>query len=569
MKLISKSSKRDGTQKNKKNGKPDIIQSQAVEIAYPETQWSEEQKRALKMATQPSTVDEPHITDETADQIFEHLAPPKKSILKIALLVLLILILVSAASFGGWYYWWTTYATFEYDLQPVVILNGQNTFPSAFLTDEAKTEGISATFQNSDFSPVPGRVTVPLKLEYGWRSLETTATLFVMIPVTQVIREFREEAPDIDPFELISNAEIARGIDIDIHFTEPHFPLDAYEVGEYDLNLSLNGAPFSVVLIIEDTTAPTATSVPVVINIGDPVDPDDFVTEINDASSIASVAFVNEPDVLSHREQLIEVIITDEYGNYSTFTSSLSIILNDEPPVITGISLIESMVGKEVEYGHGVEAFDSFVREIAFSVDDSEVDIDKEGEYTAYYIAHDLTGLVTSVPFTVLIISVDPADVIKQADDILEQILEEDMTDVEKIQAIFTHIRTLLTFEESDEKPLSIYEAAHHALDAKRGNSFNFSALAQVLLTRAEIPNMRIFRSSEHPSHVWNLVNPYNDSWYHFDSMPTSVRDINNLMYMFTAEQADEFAEKLAERDSDPMYYDFDAELYPEIVEKN
>jgi len=241
-------------------------------------------------------------------------------------------------------------------------------------------------------------------------------------------------------------------------------------------------------------------------------------------------------------------------------------MLNESPPSFDGVALIESIVGKDVKYGVGVTAFDSFGRELEFDVIDGEVDVYEVGEYKAYYIAHDLTGNTTTEEFTVLIINVEPDEVIKQADDILEQILEDDMSDAEKIRAIFTYIRGFMSVQESDDEPKSIYEAAFVALDTKRGNSFNFAALSQVLLSRADIPNMRIFRSSEHPAHVWNLVSPDGDFWYHFDSMPTSVRDINDLMFMFTQKQAGEFAAKLADRDSKPIYYEFDKDFYPDIV---
>ena len=441
MKLISKRGKRDTVQKD--------------EFAYPEVQWSEEQMRALQMATQSSVGDAP-VSEEAAEHSFEHLEPPKKSIIKIALVVLFVLVLLSAAAFGGWYYWWTNHATFEYDLQPVVILYGQNVTSAEFLTQEAKDNGITSEFQNTGFTPVQGRVTVPLFLELGWRSLDTSATLYVMVPVSEIVHEFREESPDIDPYSLISNSEIARGIDYAVIFTEPPLALDKYEVGEYTLRLSLNGALFEVTLIIEDTTAPAATPVPVVTNIGEPVSPEEFVTDVYDASPIVDIDFIAIPDILSQREQLVEVIISDIFGNSSIFTSSLTIILDDLPPIFAGISLIESMVGKEVNYGRGVTVYDSFGRELEFEVEDSDVDINTEGEYTAFYIAYDLTGHITTEEFTVRIINADPAEVIRQADVILTQILADNMTTAGKVRAIHSYIRELLTFEESDEKPVSI-----------------------------------------------------------------------------------------------------------------
>ena len=82
---------------------------------------------------------------------------------------------------------------------------------------------------------------------------------------------------------------------------------------------------------------------------------------------------------------------------------------------------------------------------------------------------------------------------------------------------------------------------------------------------------MRIFRSADHPAHVWNLIDPNDDDyWYHFDATPTPIqyREITNAMYMFTQAQAKDFAVRVVGRGGNTtMYFDFDPDLYPYIVE--
>jgi hypothetical protein len=68
--------------------------------------------------------------------------------------------------------------------------------------------------------------------------------------------------------------------------------------------------------------------------------------------------------------------------------------------------------------------------------------------------------------------------------------------------------------------------------------------------------------------HYWNLINPDELGWHHFDSMPfPSVLGVNPQMYMFTNSRSVYFANLIASRHGGTTYFTFDPELYPEIVE--
>jgi len=477
-------------------------------------------------------------------------------------------LILSIAALGVWFYWWTTYATFEYRLQPVVILEGQHVSPDDFLYPSADMEEVGAAFLNTRFSQAAGLQNVPLTLTLGWRSLDTVASLYVLTHVDQITTEFTVESPDLIPLDLLTNAGIAHNVPFDVHFTEQPLPLAEYPVGEYILHLALNDAAFEVRLNVTDTTAPTATAVNKTIRIGEEVKPEDFVTDIFDASPIASVTFVDEPNIFAKSDQIVEVAIEDEYGNSEVFAAALTIILNQAPPVIEGTQTIESLKGNPIMYRQGVTAHDDFGRELDFEVDSSMVDQHEEGKYTVTYKAVDFTGLSTEIEVTVLVINVDPEEVNERVDEILASILTDGMSQVEELKAIHTWVRRNVSYSASMGGPQSVYEGAYRALRDRRGNCYIFYSISDILLTRAGIPNMKIVRIEGTPTrHLWNLVNPDGLGWYHFDSLPTRFA-FTSQMYMFTASDAKRYSRQLTEVHGSPNFFTYDPDLYPEIVEE-
>jgi len=320
-------------------------------------------------------------------------------------------------------------------------------------------------------------------------------------------------------------------------------------------------------LYVEDTTPPTATAVAKSILIGEEVSPRDFVTDIDDASPIESITFVDEIDSYPRRDQIVEVAIEDIYGNRLIVAAALTVQLNQEPPVIEGTGTIESLIGNPIMYRQGVTAYDDFGRELEFEVDSSGVDQHTEGMYSATYYVEDFTGLSTQVEIIVHVLNIDPEEVNQRVDEILAGVLSEGMTQKEQAQAIFTWVRRSITYAASRGGPQSSYEGAYRALRDRRGNCYIYYSISEVMLTRAGIPNMRIQRIPGTPTtHLWNLINPDGLGWHHFDSLPTRF-GFNPQMYFFTATQAASYSRTLAEVHGSPNYYTYDPEMYPEIVQ--
>jgi len=491
----------------------------------------------------------------------------KRSPVKSVVLSIFLIILLSGIGFGGWYYWWTAHARFEYALQPVVVLNGQPINANDFIYPTDTTEDISATFANPASRPDAGAHSVSLTLSLGWRSLDATASLYVLTTVSHFQHEFRESAPKLNPMDFITNAHILTGIAPDIRFVEEPLLLEEYDVGTHTLFLTLNGAPFEVLLHVVDTTPPTATATSVVLSAGETASAWNFVIDPYDASGIQSIDFVNVPNFLSDRNQIVEIEIIDNNGNRSVFMSELIVILNMDEPTIEGTDTIVSRVNDPIIYLRGITAFDDFGRSLDVQVDSSRVDQFTVGEYIVIYYAVDATGNRAEVSEAVFIIDVDIEAVHAEVDIILARIINDGMSQLEIVRAIHRWIQGNIVYAGIRGGPPTTYEAAYRALRNRSGNCFNYYALAEVLLTRAGVPNMLIERIPGTPTrHRWNLVNPDELGWHHFDSVPARL-GLGIRTAFFTDSQAREFARRKLEEHGTNHYYTFNPELYPEIVQ--
>ena len=492
----------------------------------------------------------------------------KRSIAKRAVLILLLVLVLVCGGLYGWYYWWTEHATFEYELQPIVILSGQSVDAHDFIYECEEMERVSASFQNPGFRPQSGLQYVPLTLSLGLRTVEATTTLHVMTTVDSVTHEYREPGHDLRAIDFVSNLGAAAGILFDIDFVETPKKLDEYEVGEHKLFLILNGAPFESLLIVSDTTPPTARGVSKHIRAGETVIPTDFVEDYYDHSGIRSIEWVEAPLLVSEHDQVVEILITDNHGNSAIFRGELIITLNESPPVIEGADTIISALGAPLLYREGITAFDDMGRDLTdmIQVDLSGVDQSKVGVYTMIYFVEDATGLSDEVEVTVHIIEVDFEWLFERIDDALESIRSgvrgNEVTQLDMVRGIHAWIgRTLRSSTEGEKYEIN-YAGAYRALRDGRGNYHNYSSLAALMFDRAGIENLLIERIADAPaSFRWNLVNPDDKGWHHFDAFPPRIL-ISSEAAFFTETKAKEFTKRYNDGHNIKDYYTFDESLF-------
>jgi len=463
---------------------------------------------------------------------------------------------------------------FAYQLQPVATLMGHDINAQDFVADTPSMADVSAFFVDTVDVNAPGRYTVPLMLHQGERSVRTEGVLYVTEMMTSLTAELGSDLAnstywqDIDP-----NRFIAAHTELQIATVSiSHLPFSAFAgdlpVGDHQKLFSHNGTVFYLTLHVVDTTPPTAVLRDITVPAGQAISVDDIVVSVFDLSPIAMTEIIEYPDIFAPGEHEVAVRVADIYGNEAIYTATITRLPNTVPPIFYGVRYeIHSAMGEPILFRAGVYAYDAFGRPIHFDIDTGLLNINERGTYQVTFIATDAWGVSTDVAIYVHIHSVDPAAVYELADELLSRILRDDMTQVQQARAIHNWLADNITYAAAIGSD-SVYEAAHQGFIHRRGNCFVFYGLAEILLTRAGIPNLRVDRvaHSRNPAdHRWNLINPDDLGWHHFDATGNMAMT-RNERFMFTNSQLEVFNQRLALIYAFDFYL-FDPTLLPEIVQ--
>lgn len=412
-------------------------------------------------------------------------------------------------------------------------------------------------------------------------------------------------------------SDFLRRGDENAFFAQDSEPFSVDEPGEYRIRVTSGFFTHTATLYIEDTIPPEGTLRPLQLEYGTTCAAPDFVEEVRDATQV-SVTFAELPDISSPGTRKVKIKLTDrgnnsviletelyvvpvrdevlcEVGgplpklqdflignveaelatdlaaldlsdvgehdisilvNGETFTSRLKVI-DTVPPVITGAGDITIYVGDTIAYRKNVQVTDNCSGETRLEVDNSQVNPNAAGSYPVVYRATDFSGNVTEKTVTVTIkesmYSKETVDAL--ADAVLADILTDDMTQLQKAEAIFDYIRGHVGYISHSEKG-DWLRAAYEGLKDGRGDCYVYACTSKELLTRAGITNMDIVKIPSDSSHYWNLVD-VGDGWYHFDTTPR--RSEHPRIFMWTEEQL------MAYSGRNKQSHNYDHDAYPEV----
>ena len=328
--------------------------------------------------------------------------------------------------------------------------------------------------------------------------------------------------------------------------------------GQYPLVITVNNKDYSTVLEIVDRTAPTASPASYTTEVGILPEASALVTQIEDVSDV-TVSYLSEPDVSKGGTATAKIKLTDAYGNSSVIEVELQVTADEVPPVIEGAVDMEYFLGDSISYKAGITVSDNETANPKLTVDNSEVDTAKEGTYPVTYTATDDAGNVTSVTVNLTLKKkpkdyVDEQTVYALAQEVLNKITNDSMTDMEVAFAIYQWTKTNIAYTGSSDKS-SWVKAAHQAFTKQSGDCYNYFAAAKALYDVAGIENVDVVKSdTSHSSHFWSLIN-LGDGWYHVDCTP---RRKVGYFFMNTDEELEAYSKK------NKNSHIFDTDAYPE-----
>lgn len=298
--------------------------------------------------------------------------------------------------------------------------------------------------------------------------------------------------------------------------------------GVYEITLLCDEKERTAKIRVVDSVAPTGkTQELTALGIELP-EATAFVTEIQDATAV-TVSYLQEPDK-NKEQQTVTLVLTDAAGNITHLTADLTLIIDREPPVITGVKDKIIYQGDAISYLSGVVVTDNMTTEPKLEVDRSQVDTEVPGEYTAIYKTTDDFGNSSEAFMKITVLEkredyVSLEQIEEAVNAVFAQILRDDMTQQQQVWAIYTWIRTNCRYVNHSEKD-DYRQAAYRMLTERQGDCFNYYGLTKVMLDQLGIPNIDVRKVKNYESdndHYWSLVSVDGGiSYYHVDTTPRS-----------------------------------------------
>lgn len=305
------------------------------------------------------------------------------------------------------------------------------------------------------------------------------------------------------------------------------FNVDYNTPGSYPVTIACEDYSFQRTLEVVDTTAPTGTVQNVTFFLEPVPQVSDFLVEANDISDF-NVEFKAEPDLTVAGDQEVTLVLTDAYGNASELSATLTVILDTQAPVITGVQDVSIYAGDSVAYRSGVEVTDDMDEAPKLTVDSSKVDLSTPGTYTAVYTATDASGNSATAEATITVKEkkpgyVDVETINAAADELLKSIVDDSMTKREKVEAIYKWMGSRMGYSGHSDKS-DWMQGAYTAMTKRTGDCFSYFALCKLFLERLGIENIDVVKVKNYEndsSHYWSLVSlDGGATWYHFDTTP-------------------------------------------------
>ena len=416
---------------------------------------------------------------------------------------------------------------------------------------------------------VPGAY--PVTIRCFWRQFECLILVEDTIPPTGQTRDltaFFTQIPNAEDF-LISSEDATVTT---VSFAQPpdatRESTQTVTIRLTDLGGNVTDLDASLTLIFDDT-APTisgaadqrvylGTVLDLLegVSISDDLDPEAVLT-LDD-----SALDWNAPGIYPVTYRGVDVC-----GNVSEVNVTVTVIHDETPPQILGVTELSVYLGSTVAYRKGIIVTDDTDAAPRLSVDTSAVDLSQPGTYPVTYTATDCVGNIAEKETTITVKDaprsfVEENVILAAADKLLEKIVTEGMTTREQVEAIYDYIDGRYYYVSTSDKS-DWMQAAYKLIQTQRGDCFNFYAMSRLLFERLGIPNLTVTRmenSWRSGNHWWSMVSlDGGETWYHYDSTPHMSTSMKTCLV--TDSDLERFNR------SSPYYYYWDRESYPATPE--
>ena len=332
----------------------------------------------------------------------------------------------------------------------------------------------------------------------------------------------------------------------DLKFVSDVSVIDMSQIASYKLTVANGSHKVSAVLNVIDDVPPTADPVPQTVYSLELPDPNLCVTNIQDKSEV-TVTYAEGTDISAGGTVLVDIVLTDFYGNKSVVQVPFECTSDANAPIILGAHDFEFMAGMGPDLLSGVTATDDMDPNPTLIADDSDIDYMTPGVYPLLIIAADKAGNETAVTVNVTVIENDgsvptptprpsgggsggsgggsskdysgatTADAYAAARKVYNSVCNSSMSDVLKGLKLFRWVNRNIAFNKRGVDHTSWAAAACQAFGNRRSSCYGQWAACKALCDVAGIPNRKVWRSGSSRVHVWCLCY-LNGGWYHCDA---------------------------------------------------
>lgn len=369
-------------------------------------------------------------------------------------------------------------------------------------------------------------------------TVAVAAVVMTALAVTLIFDLFVGRVIEIEAGEPLPSAASFSG-HTDAVYVYDETEIDITKVGEYEIAIKYgenSKSLMKVILKVKDTTAPIGAIKALSLHNGASVRPEakDFFEQIVEYSEYTA-SFAGSVNIGGLGTYNIDILLEDEYGNKKTYNTTLSVIVDTEPPTLSLPEYLVGYVGEGIAYRNGVEVRDNCFG-VTLTVDDSKVDTTKEGTYPVTYIATDAAGNTKSAVISIYIHKNRITEEVlneRIANIASEQGMSKSMSKEELCKRIYKYIndpsaspdaaRFEYTGFSNDRTRSDWRYEAYMTLQNGQGDCYSYFALAKAFFEYFGIENKDIERTqglTPGETHFWNMVNIGTDSdrWYFFDA---------------------------------------------------
>ena len=249
------------------------------------------------------------------------------------------------------------------------------------VSDIKDATAVNVSFKNRPDTSSLGKREVTVILEDGGGN-KTEYTFVLDVVSTEGLLYTRYVSELGDP---IPEADVFTGKPGVGEYLSDISSISSNTAGIYMLQVSANGNVFDVVLEIADSIAPVATVSPQVCFNRIP-EASEFVTGIVDMSRV-TVKYETEPDPKVSGKIDVIIILSDEYGNSTSYPTYFTVMNDTTPPeILKAPAELEVDTGATIIWRAGVEASDDSGK-FELSLDTAGANLDVPGVYTVEIVA--------------------------------------------------------------------------------------------------------------------------------------------------------------------------------------